>query len=242
MWRSPVRFRAGLRGGGLAQWVEHRLCKPGAAGSSPAFSTTFFEATRAAGGGPEPPRRATQRKRAARRPRAGMPRGASAREVRQGARRMPVAPGGDEGRGKPRKAPARRTRPLTWGCPNGATRRAEGPAPPRGGANPANRNIPVAGGGEDNSDSPSSGERPGRSPNRAGCGPPGVVGPAEGAPWREPKRLERRAVGGDSPVGEARGAPAGTLSRAGHEDPRPNRPGPPGKAKYSRETDSEPVP
>ena len=32
------------------------------------------------------------------------------------------------------------------------------------------------------------------------------------------------------------------LSRAGHEESCLNPPGPPGKAKYSQETDSEPVP
>ena len=32
------------------------------------------------------------------------------------------------------------------------------------------------------------------------------------------------------------------LSMAGHEESCQNQPGPPGKAKYSQETDSEPVP
>ena len=36
--------------------------------------------------------------------------------------------------------------------------------------------------------------------------------------------------------------PSGILSKAGHEESWPNPPGPSGKAKYSRETDSEPVP
>ena len=35
---------------------------------------------------------------------------------------------------------------------------------------------------------------------------------------------------------------SGIPSRAGHEKSCLNSPGPPGKAKYSRETDSEPVP
>ena len=34
---------------------------------------------------------------------------------------------------------------------------------------------------------------------------------------------------------------SGILSRAGHEESCLNLPGPPGKAKYSQETDSEPV-
>ena len=54
--------------------------------------------------------------------------------------------------------------------------------------------------------------------------------------------LERRAAEGESPVCEALRLCFGILSSAGHEESCVNRPGPPGKAKYSRETDSEPVP
>ena len=36
--------------------------------------------------------------------------------------------------------------------------------------------------------------------------------------------------------------PSGILSKAGHEESCPNPPGPSGKAKYSHETDSVPVP
>ena len=45
---------------------------------------------------------------------------------RKGARRMPVAREGDERRGKLRKAPGRRKRPLIRRCLNGATRQSEG--------------------------------------------------------------------------------------------------------------------
>ncbi len=66
----------------------------------------------------------------------------------------------------------------------------------------------------------------------------GVVGPRCGKkvgknPWK-------RAIDGDSPVYEAL-KPSGILSSAGHEKSCVNLPGPSGKAKYSRETDSEPV-
>ena len=70
----------------------------------------------------------------------------------KGARRMPVAREGDEGRGKLRKAPGREEK----------TKR----------------------------DSPSSGERPGNSPNRRDSGSGGVVGPgygkrkASGSVWK----------------------------------------------------------
>ena len=37
-----------------------------------------------------------------------------------------MAPGGEEGRGRLRKAAGRRERPLIRGCPNGGTRRAGG--------------------------------------------------------------------------------------------------------------------
>ena len=56
-------------------------------------------------------------------------------ETRKGARRMPVAQEGDEGRGKLRKAAGRCRRPLIRGCPNGATHGSEAPVSPpvRGG-------------------------------------------------------------------------------------------------------------
>ena len=47
---------------------------------------------------------------------------------------------------------------------------------------------------------------------------------------------------GDSPVHDTSFLDSGIPSRAGHEKSCLNSPGPPGKAKYSRETDSEPVP
>ena len=47
---------------------------------------------------------------------------------------------------------------------------------------------------------------------------------------------------GDSPVRVQTTRDSGIPSRAGHEKSCLNSPGPPGKAKYSRETDSEPVP
>ena len=47
---------------------------------------------------------------------------------------------------------------------------------------------------------------------------------------------------GDSPVRVNIKGDSGIPSRAGHEKSCLNLPGPPGKAKYSRETDSEPVP
>ena len=63
-------------------------------------------------------------------------------------------------------------------CPNGATRRAQARHPLNAEANPTNRNIQVVGGKENNSDSPSSGERKGKSPNRGRRGARGVVGQA----------------------------------------------------------------
>ena len=54
--------------------------------------------------------------------------------------------------------------------------------------------------------------------------------------------LESPARGGDSPVHVVYAELSGTLSRAGHEEPCLNQPGPSGKAKYSWETDSGQVP
>ena len=54
-----------------------------------------------------------------------------------------------------------------------------------------------------NNDSPSSGERTGKSPNRLHSGADGVVGPRRGKKCSEWKELERSAAGGESPVHEA---------------------------------------
>ena len=53
--------------------------------------------------------------------------------------------------------------------------------------------------------------------------------------------LESWAVEGESPVQVIELRVSGILSMAGHEESCLNLPGPPGKAKYSQETDSEPV-
>ena len=51
-------------------------------------------------------------------------------------------------------------------------------------------------------DSPSSGERPGKSPNHRGSGLCGVVGPRCGKKDIECKALERVPIDGDRPVRE----------------------------------------
>ena len=60
--------------------------------------------------------------------------------------------------------------------------------------------------------------------------------------YGERKRLESRAAAGESPLREAMLVPSGILSSAGHVKPCVNPAGPSAKAKYSWETDSEPVP
>ena len=54
--------------------------------------------------------------------------------------------------------------------------------------------------------------------------------------------LESPAKAGDSPLQVSLLHFSGILSSAEHEEFRMNQPGPSGKAKYSIETDSEPVP
>ena len=54
--------------------------------------------------------------------------------------------------------------------------------------------------------------------------------------------MERSITEGDNPVYETLTKPSRLLSSAGHEKSCMNPPGPSGKAKYFRETDSEPVP
>jgi hypothetical protein len=56
------------------------------------------------------------------------------------------------------------------------------------------------------------------------------------------KCLERHTIEGDSPVIENIETLECILSTAEHVKFRRNLPGPPGKAKYSLMTDSEPVP
>ena len=54
--------------------------------------------------------------------------------------------------------------------------------------------------------------------------------------------LEKPAVEGESPVHDLSKKPSDILSSAEHEEFCVNQRGPSRKAKYSRETDSEPVP
>ena len=58
----------------------------------------------------------------------------------------------------------------------------------------------------------------------------------------ERKPLENGATAGDSPLVETELKHSGILSSAGHEKSCVNQAGPSAKAKYSQETDSEPVP
>ena len=53
--------------------------------------------------------------------------------------------------------------------------------------------------------------------------------------------METPAVEGESPVQVIEFKDSSILSRAGHEESCLKLPGPPGKAKYYQETDSEPV-
>ena len=54
--------------------------------------------------------------------------------------------------------------------------------------------------------------------------------------------LESSSIEGERPVQVSSLCDSSILSRAGHEESCQKQPGPPGKAKYSQETDSEPVP
>ena len=70
----------------------------------------------------------------------------------------------------------------------------------------------------------------------------GVVGPRRGSGRCERNDLESSTIDSDSLVREPTVPPSGILSSAEHEEFCVNQPGPSGKAKYSRETDSGPVP
>ena len=193
--------------GDWLSWLEHRLCKPGVVGSSPTFSTRAphwapdgsltgwereeqrRERDRRPAGAPERGETSNdnyethERPGGASRPGEERRRGPRARARRRasdigrtgdayGSQRRRRARQAAKGRGEARAAMDPRA--PEWGNPprgrRGIRRMAE--------ANPVNRNIQVAGGKENNSDPPSSGERKGASPNRGRRGAPGVVGPA----------------------------------------------------------------
>lgn len=67
-------------------------------------------------------------------------------------------------------------------------------------ANAGNWNILVPVGKENKNDSPSSGERTGKSPNRCCLGIIGVVGPRHGTTDSEWNTLESVVIEGDNPV------------------------------------------
>lgn len=70
----------------------------------------------------------------------------------------------------------------------------------------------------------------------------GVVGLRYGKKESKRNVLERTSIEGDSPVRESIMKLSSILSSAGHVKSCVNLRGPSRKAKYSRETDSEPVP
>ena len=108
-------------------------------------------------------------------------------------------------------------------------------------ANPGNWNISLPGGKENNSDSLSSGDRTGISLNQLCFGIIGVVGLRYMNMYWSGTVLERRTIESESLVHVRCIWVSSTLSRAGHEESCLKQPGPSGKAKYYKETDSEPV-
>ena len=90
-------------------------------------------------------------------------------------------------------------------------------------------------------DSPSSGDRTGKSLNRYCYGSAGVVGPVTSISELNWNVLENTTVDGDSPVQVRVRCRDRSLSRAGHVKSCLNPRGPSRKAKYSQKTDSGPV-
>lgn len=155
-----------------------------------------------------------------------------------------LASGGDEGRGKLRKAAGRGKHPLIRRCPNGETPR------------PSWVGIPgrEAGGGE------TGGSETSQYPEERKSTETARVAASESAPAQTGKHasrgcgtatrkgrgeangLERPAVQGDSPVADSPRPSGGIPSKAGHVKPCLNPGGPPPKAKHSPMTDSEQVP
>ena len=95
--------------------------------------------------------------------------------------------------------------PLIHWFPNGTTRQSEGLSSCSvQEANAGNWNILVPVGKENNNDSPSSGERTGKSPNHRCFGIYGVVGLRCSMLFCEANKLENLTIDGDSPVSEAK--------------------------------------
>ena len=134
---------------------------------------------------------------------------------------------------------------MNRGYPNGATRRRRLRHLPNGRGEPGElKHLSTRRKRKQTSDCASSGERTRTSPNRrrgnASCG---VVGPStneqsevSGTVWKVgPQRVK-------APYAKTYGHRRRHLSKPGHEKSWPNPRGPSRKAKYYRETDSEPVP
>ena len=105
-----------------------------------------------------------------------------------------------------------------------------------------NWNILVTLGEENNSDSLSSGERTGTSPNQFCYGKIGVVGLRCDSLKYSRRCLESTTIEGESPVSEILMTSSSILSSARPEKSCMNLAAPSAKAKYSWETDSEQVP
>ena len=152
-----------------------------------------------------------------------------------------MASGGEEGRGKLRKVAGIRKRETIRERPNGATRRRarhsrEG-EPTRG---TETSQYPEE--KKEKSIPPVAASEEGRAQTGAVSAAPGLKERREAksieaeANWKiAPKRVK-------APYAQSIDGADELLSRAGHEKSRPNPRGPSRKAKYSRKTDSEPVP
>ncbi len=153
-----------------------------------------------------------------------------------------LASGGEEGRGKLRKASGNCKQVLIRRCPNGATRTAEGRAPSKMEQTRGTETSQYPEEEKESIDSLSSGDRKGKSLNRVCYGRFGVVGVFIRGTTKNGNAMEIASIEGDRPVPVKCRIQEYYLSRAGHVKSCLNPRGPSRKAKYFRKTDSEPVP
>ncbi len=148
-----------------------------------------------------------------------------------------MAPEGDEGRGRLRKARGSCQTSVDPGIPELAYAESIGICGQPGEL----KHLSTRRKGKQHCDSPSSGERKGISPNRQAC-LPGLWGPSHGVikppanriRWKaEPQRVT-------VPYVKVERSPTVSPSRSGHVESGLNPGGPSPKAKYSLATDSEP--
>ena len=155
---------------------------------------------------------------------------------------MPRLSGGEEGRGKLRKATGSCKQTLIRRYPNGATRQVEDLSPCNTWGERGELKHLSTRRKRKKHRYPEYRRSKGAEPKPVGLRTSRGCRSVQRNMSRNAKRMERRREEGDTPVAATRTCQGRHLSRAGHEESCPNLRGPSRKAKHFRKTDSGPVP